>query len=121
MACDLLWMTTVSDAQATADGNFYVSPTGSDSNSGLLSTPWQTITHAVLSTHVGDTIFFSGNYISGTTGPSLYIHDESLSVYPAGAAVSGYNNVVIAGNVIKGSMSSGLVLSTGSNFAVQNS
>jgi len=49
------------------------------------------------------------NYISGTTGSGLYIHDESLSVYPAGAAVSGYNNVVIAGNVIKGSvMSSGL-------------
>ena len=250
LACLLLWMTTVSDAQTTAGGNFYVSPMGDDSNSGSLSTPWKTITHAVLSTHPGDTIFLrggtyqeteiwisdsrnmggspgnfktiqnydgeqpilqnqkginlsaswvriqgiqfqgvgvnsntwdgkvpdniqivgnsfygaipgaaidvvgdnllinrnwiamksqpsnadsgitlrygqnnviSGNYISGTTGPGIYIHDESLSVYPAGAALSGYNNVVIAGNIMKGSvMSSGLVLSTGSNFAVQN-
>jgi parallel beta-helix repeat protein len=248
LACVLSWMTTVSDAQTTAGGNFYVSPIGDDSNSGSLSTPWKTITHAVLSTHPGDTIFLrggtyqeteiwirdsrggspgnfktiqnyngeqpilqnqkgislsaswiriqgiqfqgvgvnsntldgtvpdnvqivgnsfygatpgaaidvvgdnllinrnwiamksqpsqadsgitlrygqnnviSGNYISGTTGPGLYIHDESLSVYPAGAAQSGYNNVVIAGNIIKGSvMSSGLVLSTDGNFAVQN-
>jgi hypothetical protein len=248
LACVLLWMTTVSDAQTTAGGNFYVSPTGDDSNAGSLSTPWKTITHAVLSTHAGDTIFLrggtyqeteiwirdsmggspgnfktiqnyngeqpvlqnqkginlsaswiriqgiqfqgvgvksntwdgtvpdniqiignsfygstpgaaidvvgdnllinrnwiemksqpskadsgitlrygrnnvmSGNYISGTTGPGLYIHDENLSVYPAGAAQSGYNNVAIAGNIIKGSvLSSGLVLSTDSNFAVQN-
>jgi hypothetical protein len=35
--------------------------------------------------------------------------------------VSGYNNVVIADNVVKGSlMSSGLVHSTAGNFAVQN-
>jgi hypothetical protein len=247
LACVLLLITTVSDAQTTG-GNFYVSPTGDDSNAGSLSTPWKTITHAVLSTHAGDTIFLrggtyqeteiwirdsmggspgnfktiqnyngeqpvlqnqkginlsaswiriqgiqfqgvgvnsntwdgtvpdniqivgnsfygstpgaaidvvgdnllinrnwiemksqpsnadsgitlrygrnnviSGNYISGTTGPGLYIHDESLSVYPAGAAQSGYNNVAVTGNIIKGSVSSsGLVLSTDSNFAVQN-
>jgi hypothetical protein len=248
LACVLLLMTTISDAQTTMGGSFYVSPSGDDSNPGSLSTPWKTITHAALSTHAGDTIFLrggtyqeteisisdsmggspgnfktiqnyngeqpvlqnqkginltaswiriqgiqfqgvgvnsntwaatvpdniqivgnsfygatpgaaidvvgdnlvisrnwiemksqpsnadsgitlrygrnnviSGNYISGTTGPGLYIHDENLSVYAAGAAQSGYNNIVIAGNIIKGSvLSSGLVLSTGSNFAVQN-
>ena len=71
--------------------------------------------------HYGTNNVISGNYISGSTGFGLYAYDENMSVYPAGAASTGYNNVLIAGNVIKGSvMRSGVYLATGSNFAVQN-
>ena len=63
LTCVLLWMNRVSDAQTTAGGSFYVSPAGSDSNPGSLTSPWKTITHAVLSTNGGDTIFLrGGNY-----------------------------------------------------------
>src|SRR5262249_55178463 len=63
LSCVLLWMTPFSAAQTAAGGNFYVSPAGSDSNSGSLTSPWKTITHAVLGTHPGDTIFLrAGTY-----------------------------------------------------------
>ena len=78
-------------------------------------------TDSGIALHYGKNNVISGNYISGTKGIGLYIHDQNVSTYPAGAAASGYNNVLIAGNIIKGSvMGSGLVLSTGNNFAVQN-
>lgn len=45
-------------------GNYYVSPTGSDSNPGSVHAPWATLQHAVDSIQPGDTILVqSGTYV----------------------------------------------------------
>ncbi len=46
-----------------AQTNYYVSPTGSDSNPGTINQPWKTIQHAANSVSAGDTVFVrAGNY-----------------------------------------------------------
>jgi hypothetical protein len=75
---------------AQAGASFYVSTTGSDSNSGSYSSPWRTIQHAANSVSAGATVYvFGGVYhesvsipVSGTA--SNYITFES---YPGQTAV----------------------------------
>lgn len=55
-------------AQATT---YYVSPTGSDGNSGTsLSAPWQTVQHAFSSVAAGDTVEFRGGGYPASCSPT---------------------------------------------------
>lgn len=56
------WFTT--SVQAS---NYYVATNGSDSNSGTLSAPWQTIQKAVQTVFAGDTIYVRGGEYDGIT------------------------------------------------------
>ena len=41
---------------ANAQTNYYISPSGSNSNNGLLATPWQTIQYGIGQANNGDTL-----------------------------------------------------------------
>ncbi len=47
---------TVSRAEAQSGSTYYVSTTGSDTNSGTQASPWASITHASTITAPGDTV-----------------------------------------------------------------
>jgi len=63
---------------ASTGSTFYVSPSGSDSNSGTQSSPWQTIQHAADSVHAGDTVYV----LAGT-------YNESVTIAVSGSAAAG--------------------------------
>jgi hypothetical protein len=56
----------------------YVAPTGSDSNPGSISAPWQTIQHAANSVQAGHTV-----YVRGGT------YNESVNIAVSGSATAG--------------------------------
>ena len=59
--------------------DYYVSPTGNDSNAGTLDSPWKTIQHAANSVSPGDTVFIRG----GT-------YSELLNISVSGSSSGGY-------------------------------
>ena len=64
---------------ATSSGSaFYVSPSGSDSNAGTLSSPWRTIQHAADSVQAGDTVYV----LAGT-------YNESVTIAVSGSSTAG--------------------------------
>jgi Putative Ig domain/Protein of unknown function (DUF1565) len=64
---------------ATGSGStYYVSTSGSDSNAGTQSSPWQTIQHAANSVHAGDIV-----YVMGGT------YNESVTIAVSGSASAG--------------------------------
>jgi len=62
-----------------AQKNYYVSPSGNDSNAGTISEPFKTIQKACNSITPGDTI----NIMKGT-------YNEMVAIYKGGDALSGY-------------------------------
>ncbi|MBV8549782.1 MAG: right-handed parallel beta-helix repeat-containing protein [Acidobacteriaceae bacterium] len=56
---------------------FYVSPSGSDSNSGTISLPWKTIQHAANSVQPGDTVYVRAG-----------VYNESVNIAVSGTAAS---------------------------------
>jgi parallel beta-helix repeat protein len=56
----LLVLTLVPVASSSAEGIYYVSPTGSDGNSGSQNHPWATVEYAARKGKPGDTIFVRG-------------------------------------------------------------
>ncbi len=56
----LLLITWVPVASSSAEEIYYVSPTGSDGNSGSQKNPWATVEHAARKSKPGDTIFVRG-------------------------------------------------------------
>src|SRR5277367_1932396 len=56
---------------AQINSTYYVSTKGSDSNSGALSSPWQTIQHAANSVSAGATVYvFGGIYHEAVNFPA---------------------------------------------------
>lgn len=58
-----------SSSNPQVGGNYYVAPTGSDSNNGSISTPWKTIQYAVSKAIAGDTV----NVRAGTYNETVTI------------------------------------------------
>lgn len=96
--------------------NYYVSPTGSDSNSGTGTAnnqAWKTIQHALNSVHAGDTI----NVMAG-------VYHESVTLAVSGSASAGYttlqnysgHNAVIDGTGLTVSGQVGLVNISGLSY-----
>ena len=69
---------TVTQATAPTGNAFYVSPTGSDSNPGTLSSPWLTIQHAANTVQAGDTVYVRAG-----------VYTESVNVAVSGSATAG--------------------------------
>ena len=69
---------TLSVNAAISGSAFYVSPSGSDSNTGTQLSPWKTIQHAANSVHAGDTIYVR----AGT-------YNESVTIAVSGSAAAG--------------------------------
>ena len=86
--------------------NFYVSPTGSNSNSGTVSSPWKTVTYAAgRATLPGDVVTFENGTYTGVAGQflaslttsgtsSAYITFKSRN--KGGAILDGQNNSAVA-------------------------
>jgi Right handed beta helix region len=72
----LLFLTSISFAQAGA--TFYVSKTGSDSNSGSASAPWLTIQHAASTVTAGATVYVG----AGTYHESITFSNTGTSSKP---------------------------------------
>ena len=71
---------TLSVASATSTScNLYVSPTGSDSNAGTMSAPWQTAQHAFASVQAGQTLCFMGGNYPMNTAETSYSQTMSAS------------------------------------------
>jgi hypothetical protein len=86
---------------------FYVSPSGNDSDSGTsTSTPWQTIQHAMTNATAGSTVnIMAGTYqeeltmnVSGTPGNYITFQPYNFSV-PAGGC-GGYTGVTCGGDQV---------------------
>ena len=56
---------------------YYVSPTGSDSNSGTLASPWKTLAKAVSSVSSGDTVYLR----AGTWNEKLWFSNKNYTSY----------------------------------------
>ncbi len=69
----------VSPVSAQSGVAFYVSTSGSDSNSGTIGSPWRTIQHAANSVNAGATIDVRGG-----------VYNESVSIPTSGSATAGY-------------------------------
>jgi hypothetical protein len=69
---------TLPELSAASLGQYYVSTSGSDGNSGTLSQPWKTIQHAVDSVSPGDTIFI----LEGTYNESVKVQKSGTSAKP---------------------------------------
>src|SRR3974390_3262968 len=90
----------------TSSVSFYVATTGSDSNSGTISSPWRTIQHAANSVQAGDTVFVR----AGT-------YNESVNIPISGSASAGPvifqsypgENAIIDGTGLTPSGSQGLI------------
>ena len=84
--------------------NYYVSPTGRDSNSGTLQAPFKTIQKALNTVSAGDTISIRGGTYnekltvntSGTSGNPITVENyENENVVLDGSGVSGSNIIYI--------------------------
>ncbi len=62
-----------------AQTNYYVSPSGNDSNPGTLSQPWRTLQHAANTVSAGDTVFVR----NGT-------YNETVTLNVSGSQAGGY-------------------------------
>ena len=67
-----------SSSNPQVGGNYYVAPTGSDSNNGSLNSPWKTIQFAVSKAIAGDTV----NVRAGT-------YPETVTITRSGSAAAG--------------------------------
>lgn len=67
-----------SSSNPQVGGNYYVAPTGSDSNNGSLSSPWKTIQYAATKAIAGDTV----NVRAGT-------YPETINITRSGSAAAG--------------------------------
>jgi hypothetical protein len=65
--------------QAATGTTYYVSTSGSDTNSGSFTAPWRTIQHAANSVHAGDAV-----YVRGGT------YNEVVTIPTSGSASAGY-------------------------------
>ncbi|MGA2192855.1 MAG: right-handed parallel beta-helix repeat-containing protein [Nitrospirota bacterium] len=55
-----------SQVPVTSTGNsYYIATTGSDSNSGTITSPWLTLAHGAAALHVGDTLYVRGGTYTG--------------------------------------------------------
>lgn len=119
---------------ASGAAQYYISPTGSDSNSGTLSLPWRTEQHSQRILQPGDTVFFrGGNYsnlvltASGTpaspisyranTNEKPVVLQAIGSSSPVGIDLSG-DNCIISGFTVQGG-SDGIRIN-GSSHATNN-
>lgn len=71
---------------------YYVSPSGSDTNSGTQASPWKTITKANSAMHTGDTVLVQ----SGT-------YNETLNITNSGITLQAQGKVITKGVYISGS------------------
>src|SRR5215469_4376827 len=80
----LLWLLALSSAPAKATGTYYVSPSGSDSNTGGISDPFLTITMAqsALRAAGGGTVFLRGGTYT-LTSTIVFNEQDSNSTYQA--------------------------------------
>src|SRR4030042_327168 len=51
--------------------DYYVSPTGNDSDPGTLSQPWRTFQYALTRTNPGDNVFFRGGTYTMTSSSGI--------------------------------------------------
>jgi len=70
---------------------FYVSPSGSDGNTGTMGAPWRTLRHAVSQLTAGDTLYLRGGVYSSTADTV----DSQTGTVPSGTSWD--NAVTIAG------------------------
>ena len=91
-----------------AASTYYVSPSGSDSNGGSQSSPFQTIQHAADIVNPGDTVIVEDGDYTGSTGGNgyvFYISRSGTSSAPItfesqnkwGAVIDGQNNATAFG------------------------
>ncbi len=73
--------------------DYYVSPSGSDSQSGSSSSPWRTIQHAADSVSAGDMV----TVLAGTYSESVVFHISGSSESPIQFAAAGGKEVVVRG------------------------
>ena len=94
---------------ANAQTNYYISPSGSNSNNGLLATPWQTIQYGIGQANNGDTLnLFTGTYnekvnvtksltIRNQTGNTPILSGTGVTTQDAMIAITNQTNVTIDG------------------------
>jgi len=94
---------------ANAQTNYYISPSGSNSNNGLLATPWQTIQYGIGQANNGDTLnLFTGTYnekvnvtksltIRNQTGNMPILSGTGVTTQDAMIAITNQSNVTIDG------------------------
>ncbi|MBS1718040.1 MAG: hypothetical protein JSS72_09965 [Armatimonadetes bacterium] len=75
-------------ANLASAANWYVSPTGSDSNPGTSGSPFQTIQKGVTSAGSGDVIYLLPGTYSGTGNNNIAISIPNLTVTSTGGAAS---------------------------------
>ena len=74
--------------QYTCNSNYYVSPTGSDSNSGTLANPWLTVSNAwARAAGPGVCVNVEAGSYAGTTNPGVALSKGGNSNSPTGYAV----------------------------------
>ena len=72
----LLVLALAAAPAAVSAATYYVSTTGSDSNSGSSTSPWRTLWHAVRSINSGDTIRMLPGTYRPTETPTVYNRDN---------------------------------------------
>ena len=102
MCAGLVALSLLLPLPARAANSYYVSPTGSDSNTGTLAAPWKTIQHGVSKLAAGDTLYVrAGTYsesvsitASGTSSAPI-----TISSYPGETAVlNGGSSIALKAN-----------------------
>src|SRR5271155_4479601 len=90
VALTLALSTSAQTAAAQVNSTYYVSTKGSDSNSGTMSSPWQTIQHAANSVSAGATVYvFGGVYHEAVNFPASGTASAPITFqsYPGQTAV----------------------------------
>jgi hypothetical protein len=67
------------ETQASTGTIYYVSTTGSDTNSGSFTAPWRTLQHAANSVHAGDTVYARAG-----------VYNEVVTIPASGSSFAGY-------------------------------
>lgn len=85
---------------AALAADYYVSPSGSDSGTGTISSPWKSIQVAVNQVAAGDTIYLRAGTFSPTT--NIQITKSGTSSAPITMTAYGSESVTIDGEALPG-------------------
>lgn len=117
--------------------NYYVSPTGNNSNAGTLAMPWQTIQYGLNQLSTNDTLnVFTGTFTEKISIPAsnIYLRNylantpvidaTGITTQDAIIAMSNKSNVTISGFELKNNIQNGaqgiLIDGSGANITVEN-
>ncbi|HUK88988.1 MAG TPA: PKD domain-containing protein [Blastocatellia bacterium] len=133
IAITLLIGVAAADAQAAT---YYVSPSGNDSNSGTISSPFATPGHALNAASTGDTVYLRGGTYTLTQPLNVGVDNLTIASYTGeSAAITGTvndtnvllymiyissNNVSLVGLDISGGSYFGVKLESNTGTVIQN-